>query len=454
MNSRYVIIHGHFYQPPREDPLTEEMPWEPGAHPYRDYNEKILAECYRPNADLGNFSRMSFNIGPTLASWMRRHHPSVLRRIASADQQAVRETGFGTAIAQSYHHTILPLNSSRDRRTELRWGIRSFELLYGRKPRGIWLPETAVDHATLQDCVDEGLTFTILAPGQSQARGPRAGAYAVSLTGGRSFTILSYDADLGGTVSFDPAATVHAGAFAAQHVLPTLSQREDDTAVVTIATDGEVYGHHHKFKDLFLQDLLARRLGEHGLLPASAEAFVAMHPATNEAHLLDFTSWGCNHHLSRWSDGCDCTPGYSAWKRPLRDAFDALAARIDRVFEERGSMYLSDPWAARDAYIDVVEGAVPFSEWYGQWRTTYGDEEIARQLLEAQRLRLSMYASCAFYWEALERLEPTYGIRRARAAASLLDETLGTTLVPSFQHDLRSRLYGSEPLAVGVAAGG
>ncbi|MCO5176843.1 MAG: DUF3536 domain-containing protein [Thermomicrobiales bacterium] len=454
MSSRYVIIHGHFYQPPREDPLTEEMPWEPGAHPYHDYNEKILAECYRPNADLGNFSRMSFNIGPTLATWMRRHHPSVLRRIANADRLAVRESGFGTAIAQGYHHTILPLDTPRDRQTELRWGVRSFELLYGRKPRGIWLPETSVDHATLRDCADEGLTFTILASGQSRPRGPRSGAYAVSLGGERAFTVLTYDAGLGGTVSFDPAATVHASEFAARHILPNLSQGDGSAAAITIATDGEVYGHHHKFKDLFLQDLLARRLAEYGLTPASAESFVTMHPATVEAELVDFTSWGCGHHLARWSDGCDCTAGSSAWKRPLRDAFDALAARIDHEFEERGSMYLIDPWGARDAYIDVVEGAVSFSEWYEQWRTSHGDEAIARQLLESQRLRLSMYASCAFYWEALDRLEPTYGIRRARAAATLLDNACSTSLASAFQHDLAARLNRPEPQGLDIAAAG
>ncbi len=451
---RSVVIHGHFYQPPREHPTTGAMPWEPGASPFHDYNEKILAECYRPNAELGNLSRMSFNVGPTLAAWMRRRHTDVLARIARSDQNARTATGHGTAIAQGYHHTILPLDSPRDRQTEIRWGVRSFDLLYGRKPLGIWLAETAVDRPTLEACADEGLRYTILAPSQVRPDGRLSGSYRLQLASGRRFEAVVYDAGLGGSVSFDPIATTHAAEFAATHVLPAFAQRASDDPLVAIATDGEVYGHHHKFKDLFLQDLLVRRLRERGLTPVSADEYVAARPATTAADLVEPSSWGCAHGLARWSDGCACTPGASDWKRPLRDAFDRLAAQIDRFFEERGSAHLRDPWAARDAYVDVVDGATPFAEWYDVHRTTNGDPRLAERLLEAQRLRLSMYASCAFYWEALDRLEPAYGIRRALAAASIVDDELGTIVGPAFQHELTNGVNWSSCGAAEIPAAG
>ena len=417
------------------------MPWEPGASPFHDYNEKILAECYRPNADLGNLSRMSFNLGPTLATWLRRQHPDVLSRVVRSDQNARTATGHGSAIAQGYHHTILPLDSPRDRRTEIRWGVRSFELLYGRKPLGIWLPETAVDSTTLEMCADEGLRYTILAPDQVRPTGEMYGSYRLSLATGRPFEAVVYDAGLGGCVSFDPIATANAAEFVASHVLPAFEQRNTADPLVAITTDGEVYGHHHKFKDLFLQDLLVRRLRERGVTPVSADWHVATRPATATADLIERSSWGCAHDLARWADGCSCTSGYSGWKRPLRNAFDRLAAQIDRAFEEHGSRHLRDPWAARDAYVDVVDGTVSFDDWFSTWRTTSADAAVALDLLEAERLRLSMYASCAFYWETIDRLEPAYGIRRGLAAAALVDHTLGTFLGASFRHDLETTLH-------------
>lgn len=440
MSTRYVIVHGHFYQPPREHPVTAAMPWEPGASPYHDFNDKILAECYRPNAELGNLSRMSFNVGPTLAAWMRRQHPEVLARVVRSDENARMATGAGTAMAQGYHHTILPLDSPRDRQTEIRWGVRSFELLYGRRPLGIWLPETAVDGPTLEACADEGLRYTILAPGQVRPASATSGAYRLALASGRPFVAVVYDAGLGGCVSFDPIATTHAAEFTDAHVVPAFDRRTGDDQLVAIATDGEVYGHHHKFKDLFLQDLLVRRLRERGLTPVSADWYVSTQPVEATAELVEPSSWGCSHGLARWSDGCSCTAGWSGWKRPLRDAFDRLAAQIDRVYEESGSAHLRDPWAARDAYVDVVDGAVSFDAWYADHRTVNGDPETAARLLDAQRLRLSMYASCAFYWDELDRIEPAYGIRRGLAAAAIVDGVCGTFLRASFEHELSTRL--------------
>ncbi|HUG14297.1 MAG TPA: DUF3536 domain-containing protein [Thermomicrobiales bacterium] len=441
MSNRYVCVHGHFYQPSRENPVSGEMPVEVAAVPYSNFNEKIHAECYAPNAELGNFALMSFNLGPTLASWLRRYHPETLRRIVAADHAAFAARGHGSALAQSYHHTILPLASERDRRTEIRWGVRSFELLFDRKPRGIWLPETAVDTETIEDCASEGLVFTILAPGQLQSAGDSGGAYALELPSGRRFEVLVYDGDLGGAVSFDSESTARAGAFTLHHLLPAIARAGGDPPLVAIATDGEVYGHHHIFKDLFLHDLLAQSLAQHGLSAVTSEQYVMCHPAARTATLIERGSWGCPHQLARWSSGCSCTDGRSGWKQPLRDAFDALAHMVDDVFDDAGSRSLRDPWAARDAYVDVVDGATTFDDWYESWRAPRGgDAAQALLLLEAQRHRLAMYASCAFYWEDVSRIETGYGIRRGLAAATLIDRAFGSSLVERFVNLLsRSR---------------
>jgi alpha-amylase/alpha-mannosidase (GH57 family) len=442
VTDRFVCVHGHFYQPPREDPLTGTVPLEPEAAPYHDFNEKITAECYRPNAELGNFRRISFNLGPTLAAWLRTRHPDVLQAIVECDRLAVNDHGHGAAIAQSYHHTILPLSTERDRRTELRWGIRAFELTFGRKPLGVWLPETAVDTPTLEACADEGLRFTILAPGQVTVPGEPHGAYVLPLPSSRSFDVILYDGALGGSLSFDPIATTWADHFAHDQILPIFRRIIVRPSLVAVATDGEVYGHHHKFKDLFLRELIDTSLAQYGLTPITAEQYVARFPAERRATLHERSSWGCAHELARWSAGCGCTHGPSNWKSGLRHAFDNLAVVVDDVYELTAPRVLRDPWAARDAYVDVVEGAQTFADWYADWHGPHPDARHARVLLEAQRHRLAMYTSCAFYWEDLDRLEPGYGVKHGFAAARLLDDKVESALLSSFRHDLETVVGG------------
>ena len=433
MHNRFVSVHGHFYQPPRDDPFTHAMPREHDAGAFHNWNEKIQAECYTPNALLGNFERMSFNIGPTLAGWMRRAHPHVLDSIAASDRAAVATTGYGSAIAQSYHHTILPLASERDRLTDIRWGVRSFELLFGRKPIGIWLPETAVDTPTLEACAAEGLRFTIVAPQQVSGVREERGVFRVELPSGADFAVVVYDAGLGGLISFNPNSTDSAGAFAREKLLPLFSDRVHKPTLVPIASDGEVYGHHHTFKDLFLEDLLARRLPENGIEAITLDAFVQRFPPSKVSTVLERSSWGCPHRLARWSTGCACTARDSSWKQPLRHALDELAEAVDTLYEREGAAALTDPWAARDAYVDVVDDAVAFSDWLNQWqRPGVANAARAQALLEAQRHRLAMYASCAFYWEDVDRLEPGYSIRRGLAAADLLDDLVGARLRTRF----------------------
>ena len=449
MTRHYLTIHGHFYQPPREDPRTGRIQREPDAAPFHDFNEKILAECYRPNAELGNFDWMSFDIGPTLGEWMRRDHPDVLRRIAAADRDAVARTGVGNAIMQSFHHTILPLASERDRRTELHWGVRWFEHTFGRRPVGIWLPETAVDYPTLEACADEGLRFTILSPDQAASPVDTRFPYTVHLPSGRSFIACFYEGPLSGTVSFDPSATVFGRDFLERHVLPRLTidgpLAGGETPLVLIASDGEVYGHHHRFKDLFLKDLLQTEAPAFGIQPVSLEQYLAAVPATREVTIRERSSWGCAHDLLRWRGDCPCTPGDGTWKAGLRRAFDRLATRLDAFTDAYAERYRIDIWALRDAYVDAVIGAQPAAEWMAAHGlpSTGPDAQDLLMLLEAQRYRLAMYTSCGFYWEDLSRIEAVYGIRSALYAVELAERLGARDLKAAFDADIAA-LHGGD----------
>ncbi len=417
------------------------MPAEPGAYPFHDYNEKILAECYRPNAELGNFNRLSYDIGPTLALWLQEHHPRVLTMIAQADQHAVANTGFGNALAQSFHHTILPLASERDRATELRWGVRWFEHTFGRRPLGIWLPETAVDIPTLEACVREGLTFTIFSPEQAAEPVDARRPYRVDLPSGRSIDVLFYEGPLSGTVSFNPHDTDSAEEFMRRFVLPRYGLPSEDPVAnpaVIIASDGEVYGHHHRFKDHFLHDLLYVRGPANGVEVVSVEHYLALEQSRKPVRIKERSSWGCGHDLLRWNGDCPCTPGDGRWKRDLRAALDRLAQRIDALTGDVGGRLGVDPWSLRDQYVEVVVGAQSPREWSQHHGFTAGSDaaHTLLTLMEAQRFRLAMYASCAFYWDDLTRLEAGYGVRSALHAATLLDRDHGTTLRDGFEQDL------------------
>ena len=255
-----LSIHGHFYQPPREDPITGRIPNEVGAHPYHNWNERIHAECYRPNAELGNFERISFNIGPTLFEWMKKYDPTVHDLIVTQDRVNVQQYGVGNAIAQAYHHTLLPLASREDKVTQIYWGIADFEYRFGRKPQGMWLPETAVDLETLSLLADHGIEFTILAPWQAERDHlDTTEAYRVDLPQGRNITVFFYHSELSSCVSFNPTATANADFFSKDqiltHYLPKKS-RSNVPQLLLIASDGELYGHHQQFRDRFLAHLV------------------------------------------------------------------------------------------------------------------------------------------------------------------------------------------------------
>ncbi len=357
-----ICVHAHFYQPPREDPFTNLIPEEPGAEPYHNWNERILETCYRPNAELGNYQRISFNIGPTLSSWMASHSRDVLTKIVEEDRHNVNENGVGNAIAQPYNHTILPLSNRRDKETQVIWGIAAFENLFGRKPQGIWLPECAVDLETLNVVAEQGIQFTILAPWQVEAaEGEQGSPYRIELENGKSVIVFLYNKELSTRVSFDKQATINADTFTEKLLIPAVSRNGLD-GLTLIATDGELYGHHQIFRDKFLAHLLNGSTSSRGMRITYPALWLKENKVTRKARIIENTSWSCHHGVERWRDHCGCTAN-GAWKKPLREALNLLADEIDSQFEQIIFDAGGDPWEMRNRYIDVILGKNNFVDW-------------------------------------------------------------------------------------------
>ncbi|HEY3524369.1 MAG TPA: DUF3536 domain-containing protein [Candidatus Limnocylindrales bacterium] len=448
MTRRRLVIHGHFYQPRRSDPFSGRVPPEPSAAPYPDWTSRIDAECYRSNAERGNFGRISWDLGPTLADWLAANDPATYRAIAAQDAGSKTATARSqTGMAQGYHHSILPLASPADRRTEIRWGLRDFELRFGRRPTGLWLPETAVDRLTLRILADEGVTHTILAPWQVAEVTDSAPPYRVELGEGRSMVAVVYDGPLSSAVSFDPSATEDADRFARERVLPRFDAlpavSETIPPTLVIATDGELYGHHQKFRDLFLERLTVPD-------PAGSDrgfdvldlhaALDAVDPAgLPVADVVERTSWSCHHGVLRWAGDCaDVADG--RWKWPLRHAFDRLAGAIDALTDAAFAELPSAPnrLALRDAYVEVAAGGLEGERFAADQVPKASADQRGRllTLLEAGRWRLAMYASDGWFWEDPERVETRQVLRAAARAARLVDAELGSRLEVALVEDL------------------
>jgi alpha-amylase/alpha-mannosidase (GH57 family) len=444
MMTRALCIHGHFYQPPREDPLTGAVPEEIGAAPYRNWNERIHAECYRANAELGNFERISFNVGPTLFDWMARYDPKTSRQIVEQDHANVRQFGVGNAIAQAYNHAIMPLATSADKRTQVAWGIADFAHRFGRKPAGMWLPETAVDLETLAIMAEQGIAFTLLAPWQADAESiDPTEPYRVDLPGGRSIVVFFYHQGLSGRVSFDPALTSNADAFAL-HDLPWQYQSEKlhrgEPHLLLVATDGELYGHHQPFRDLFLAHLLKSAGPQSGILPTFPALWLREHPARRTVSIRERTSWSCHHGVTRWAADCDCTPTGSTWKAELRGALDWLAAAIDQHYIEILGPLGIDPWALRDSYIHVLLGEMRADELIREAagkRLRAEEIRCVHTLLEAQRERQRMFTSCGWFFDDFDRIEPKNNLAYAAQATRLSYQASGVDLAPAAIERLR-----------------
>lgn len=444
MSANSFCIHGHFYQPPREDPVTGRIPLERGAAPYQNWNERIHAECYRPNAELGNFGHISYNVGPTLFNWMVEHDPLTYGLIVAQDRANLAKFGVGNAMAQSYNHTILPLASPTDKVVQVMWGIEDFKHRFGHAPQGMWIPETAMDLETLAVLADCGIQFTILAPWQAKTEGiDTTEPYWVSLPGGKQITVFFFQRELSARISFDPNATADADKFVLDELAGLYNSEKEKRAepqLVLLASDGELYGHHKPNRERFLSRLVNGASSSAGIQPVYPGRWLQMYPALKEVRLRDFTSWSCHHGVERWRDDCACNPGRGKWKRPLRKALDQLANELDWLYYDSVYPLISKPRVLRERYIHVLLGNVNvdrlINEFAGQALTS---EQVLRihLLLEAQRERQRMFTSCGWFFDDFDRLEPKNNLAYAAQAVRLSRLATGVDLAPQASANLR-----------------
>lgn len=454
-----LVVHGHFYQPPREDPWTGVVPEQPDAAPFHDWNERITSESYGPNTTVGvmgddgqafvvnTFEHLSFNVGPTLLSWLQDHHPEVYDRIVGADRRA------GRGIAQGYGHAILPLCNEHDLRTQVRWGIADFVHRFGRAPQGMWLPETAVSDAVLAVLAEEGIRFTILAPGQIEAVRPLGAAddeawqvhglaeheglgpvepevaASGALDVSRPYRWCHPDRDdLAVELVVYDGALAHALAFArptSEDIVRTAVEHAGpDGGVVTAATDGETFGHHHKGAEHDVAHALTVGAARRGVDTPRLLDVLDERPPTHEARVR-VSAWSCAHGVGRWKADCGCHTGGKdgwdqAWRAPLRQALDVLRDWGVDLMEGLGRELLHDPWAARDDYLDLLLGARGWDDFAAEH--IVGDGHRAGVLLDAQRNALLMYTSCGWFFNDLAGIETVQILRYAARAVDLYEQ--------------------------------
>lgn len=466
---RYICIHGHFYQPPRENPWLEAIELQDSADPYHDWNERITAECYAPNAasrildDQGlivrivnNYSRISFNFGPTLLSWLEEKRPDVYQAILDADRESQeRFSGHGSAIAQAYNHMILPLGNQRDKHTQIVWGIRDFEHRFGRKPEGMWLAETAVDLESLDLMAQQGISFTVLSPYQARrvrkigakewrdASGGRIDPtmpYVQCLPSGRSIIIFFYDGPISRGVAFE--GLLNRGEYLAHRLIGAFSEARTWPQLVHIATDGETYGHHHKYGEMALSYAL-HYIESHNLARITNYGeYLEQFQPTHEVDILENTSWSCFHGVDRWQSDCGCASGMGSgwnqqWRAPLRAALNWLRDRLAPEFERHGRELLKDPWEAREDYITVILNRSPehIQEFIARHAARdLSEEEITRvlKLMELQRHAMLMYTSCGWFFDELSGIETIQVIMYAGRAVQLAQELFGDRIEEQF----------------------
>lgn len=439
MPDHYLCVHGHFYQPPRGDPFADDdISPEADAAPYRDFNEKITQQCYTPNAKLGNFELMSYNINAHLARWLDKNAPDTYQRIIAADAAHRAKYEVGNALAQSAHHTILPLCSKQDKLLQIKWGQMSFEYRFGRPATGMWLPEMAVDLETLQVLHDCGIQFTVLGQNQLVNAQHGAGPYWVNLPSGDRLAVYCRDDAISNQIAFNVPLLGGAGRWA-HNVLAPL--HKSYPRLLLIATEGETFGHHHLGEEHFLHWLLKYEAHSVGFETTTLTRDFRENPPPDDrvVEIKENTAWSCWHGLARWATGCECTKGDSRWKKALRDALDDLANQVDTAYLSYASALNLDPWSLRVDYFRVCLGALSPSEFLRDARLTHLSAEKSQtllNLLQAEFFRQRMYVSCTFYEDALDAAEPRYGIANAVRAALLVTRATGADFLPALRKDM------------------
>ena len=457
-NDIFLTIHGHFYQPPRENPWLEAIELQDSALPFHDWNERINKECYNPNSIskivdnrnrildvVNNYEHMSFNFGPTLLSWMEHFAPLTYERIIKADIESVSEhSGHGNAMAQVYNHIIMPLANENDKQTQIKWGIRDFEYRFGRKPEGIWLAETAVDDETLKFLEENGIKFTVLSPYQAlkfRQEGDkdwqdvswgnidpaRSYRYYIKSAPGKFIDLFFYDGAISRSVAFDEL--LKDGNKFIKRLKEGISDCRDYPQLINIATDGESYGHHTKFGDMALSYVLKIRAKDEGFKITNYAEYLDKYRSNCEVDIKQASSWSCFHGVGRWKEDCGCStgghPGWNQkWRKPLRDALDYLRDELIVVFENEGQKYFDNVWNVRNKYINVIldrneMNVKKFQQENFKPDLTDDDKVHAMELLEIQRQAMLMYTSCGWFFSEISGIETVQIMKYAARAMQL-----------------------------------
>lgn len=467
---KYICIHGHFYQPPRENPWLEDVELQDQAYPYHDWNDRITAECYEPNTVsrildddgwikkiVNNYARISFNMGPTLLSWMKDKKPDVYRAIIEAERRSRKNfSGHGSALAQAYNHMIMPLANRRDKYTQIIWGIRDFEHRFGRPPEGMWLPETAVDLETLDIMAEQGIKFTILSPYQVK-RVRRLGTgdwsepapgfvdttrpYLVRIPGSdRVISVFFYNGEISQAVAFE--RLLSNGERFADRLISAFDAAGDSPGLVNIATDGETYGHHHRHGDMALAFAINHIQTNNLARITNYGEYLELYPPTHEAEIREHTAWSCAHGVERWQSDCGCNSGlhpgwHQAWRSPLRAALNWLRDSLIPLYEQTSAQLIKDPWRARDDYISVVlcRSAANIGQFLDMHAAgQLNPEQTTRvlKLLELQRHAMLMYTSCGWFFDDISGIETVQIIKYAARVIQLARELFGFDPEPRF----------------------
>ncbi len=452
---RFVCIHGHFYQPPRENPWLETVETQDTAAPYHDWNERVCAECYAPNGAsrivngknqitriVNNYARISFNFGPTLLSWLKENAPRTYRMVLDGESRSRgRCHNHSSAMAQAYNHMILPLASPRDRVTQIRWGIADYENSFGIEPEGMWLPETAADTATIEALAANGIRFTVLAPHQCKRIRPlkedaawidtpnasvdTTHPYLARFASGASIAVFFYNGPVSRAIAFE--GLLDSG----DNLVARLKAGFKEGAqpqLVHVATDGETYGHHHKYGEMALAYALRLLERDRTVKLMNYASFLEQFPPEFECEIVDNTSWSCAHGIERWRSDCGCNGGHpgwnQAWRAPLRKALDELRDALVPLTEKESGKLFTDVWAARDAYIQVVLDRSPESvdRFFAAHQARPLDDASrvrALELMEMQRHAQLMYTSCGWFFDDISGIETVQVIAYAARVLQL-----------------------------------
>jgi alpha-amylase/alpha-mannosidase (GH57 family) len=466
LSEHFICIHGHFYQPPRENPWLEEVEFQESAYPYHDWNERVNAECYAPNAVsrvmdsqwrivglVNNYSRISFDFGPTLLYWLEKHQPTVYASILNADKDSINNfSGHGSAIAQVYNHMIMPLANKRDKQTQVKWAIRDFQKRLNRDPEGMWLPETAVDTETLEVLAENNIKFTILGPHQATkirkmgeenwidvSNGntkidPRR-AYSCRLPSGKTINLFFFDKRSASDIAF--GNLLENGEAFAKRLLDSFQNQDNEALIESVASDGELYGHHHPHGDMTLAYCIYYIVSNGPSKLTNYAEFLANHPAQFEVEIKANTSWSCMHGVERWRSDCGDNMGRTgwnqAWRKPLREAMDWLRDNLSEPFEREASQYLNDPWGARDDYIDVIldrstENVDAFLSRHAKKPLNDQEKRRVMKLLDMQRHAMLIFTSCGWFFDEISGIETVQVMMYAARAMQLAEELFNLDL--------------------------